>query len=251
LVENPLGVFQYIPVVGRQQLDMSARVTVVDVTTLNPADSLGTPRVFAGLPIETVDERTVVLKPTGGGPILRGQTGFVLMPGLRGAYSGHRIEFSGYELDATASDPNRLVVTICTATSLERQSRIGGRSFPLPCGSVFCVRIEDALSSPVAFTSPVNLTVQYKKRSDPAQGDVLSFGCRPGVEEAMAIVYDTEVEDPVDFGFCTSSTQTLDVNQKTVSINGLVGLTGADGLGTWGAVCRNALAPAAHWHLYR
>jgi hypothetical protein len=212
---------------------------------------LGGARVFAGLPIETVDERTVVLRPNGGGGIVKGQAGFTLTPGLRGAYPGHKIEFLGYEEDATASDPNRLIVTIRTARLTERESQTGGCSFPSRGGAIFTVETLDAASSPVAFTSPVNLTIQYKKRGDPVQGDVLRFGGWCGLEEAMAIAHDTQPGGLVHFDFCTSLPQTLDTVHQSVSIEGLVGLTGADGLGTWGVVCHDMETPAARWQLYR
>jgi hypothetical protein len=116
---------------------------------------------------------------------------------------------------------------------------------------LFVVTVTDAAGQPVAFTSPVHLTVQFTDRPDPAQTDVVRMNGWPGWPEAMKPVRDTEEGEAVDFEFVYARGQTADTAQGTVTVQNYVGLTGVDGMGTWGVVSRTYSLDAPRWQLYR
>jgi hypothetical protein len=267
LIESPPGRFHYEPVPGSQlqsgappllpfrvtgKLDTATRLVGVNVTSLNPLGSPGTPGVFAGLPIETVDERTITVKPGGAGGIVRGAGSVVLAPGSRGAYILHQIEIPNY-VTTSVTDPQRLVVQMRTSVLAERYSATSGQSFPSQSGAVFTVTVTDAMGQPVRFTAPVNLTVQFQDRPNPAVTDVVHFDGTLGPAASMCVVRDRLDGDPVDFAPLDRAPQTVNVVQGTVTIRNLVGLTGTDGRGTFGAVVVDLPppTPAIYWQLYR
>jgi hypothetical protein len=229
--------------------DESENTVSVGVKSLNPCGSAGIVGVFAGLPIETVDERTVTVKPGSSGGIVKGAGSVILTPGSRGAYLSHKIEIPNY-VSASPSDPQCVVIKIRTAMLAERYSMSGGVSFPTQSGAVFVVNATDAYGQPVQFTSPVNLTVQYMDRSDPAQTDRVSFNGRVASPDKMRVVWDKSAGAGVDFAFVGSPSQTVDPAQGTVTVQNLVGLTGSDGCGTFGAVALGNTTPAARWRSY-
>jgi hypothetical protein len=264
LVEMPLGVFKFIPVQGKQwlgaptlkhiagsaqKMDVGASGEVsVNVNSLNPQNSAGTIGVFAGLPIETVDEHTVTMKPGVGG-VAKGAGSIELTPGLYGAYTLHKIEFPGYAA-SNGTESNRINVTIRMATLAERYALAGGQSFPLLSGAVFVVQATDAVDQPVEFSDPVNLTVQFKERPDPAMSDVVHFDGQLALLRNMRVVRDTKLGADVSFAFATGDSQDVNTGQQTVTFLGLTGLTGTDGTGTFGAVAPPGVTPALHWALY-
>jgi hypothetical protein len=266
LVENPAGVFRYVPLPGPHTLERAAlaghpagatkfqtthqRVSAM-IDRLNPMGSLGQPRVFAGLPVETVDQKRVPIAPRPPGGIVRSQAGFVLMPGERGEYTSHSIEFPGWQA-TTETDPARVVIKIRTASKKERESPCGGRSFPKARGAVFVVTAEDATSRPVAFRDPVHITVQFKHRGRQVDSDCVQMDGAPVSPEELRLVRDRFSGEAVDFEFVGGVKQVVDVVRETVRAENVVGLTGEDGMGTWG-VTAPVLPPTrtAHWSLYR
>ena len=196
-----------------------------------------------------MDERTINIKPAGPG-IPRQQGNCVLDSRTSGVYTLHRIEFPGY-VETTSADPTRLVARIRTTPLAERYSQCGGCSFPNQSGAVFTVEVTDASSRPVQFTSPVHLTAQFKGRLDSAQTDVVRFDGRTGVPENMRLVWDRFAGEAVDFVFLNAPSQTVNAGLGTVTLNNFVGLTGADGCGTFGAVARDIITATSHWRLYR
>jgi hypothetical protein len=249
MVENPVGVLKYVPVPGVPTLDRIGRLVSVPVANLNPCNSLATPRIFAGLPIETVDERTILVKPGTGAPS-RSAPPAVLTAGLNGAYTLHKIVVPDYEI-AAASDPGRLTMKIRTATLAERVSLCGSQSFPTQSGAIFTVAVTDASSRPVQFTARVHLTIQFKNRPDFAETDVAGLGGQPGIAENMRLVCDRFSDDAVGFAFAAAPSQSVNSLQGTLTVNDFVGLTGADGLGTFGAVALIGVTPAGRWQDYR
>lgn len=252
LVETPTGGTRFVPLAGTQTLDTANQEIEVELDNLNPAGSQGTIGIFAGIPVDTVDERTIYIKPDGAaGGVAKDQagTGAVLSPGPNGDYTEHRIVFRGYSL-TTPEDPARLEATIRDALLAERVSQSGGQSFPAQSGAVFVVEIKDAAGQPVEFTSPVDLTVQFLQRGDPWQSDCVRFDGWPGIPINMRLAHDRLPDSPVDFVFTELSPQVVDVPKGTVGAENLVGLTGSDGRGTLGAVARHYLTPAVHWEMY-
>jgi len=247
LVERPLGVFQYLPLSGPQTLNGASRQVSVGVRSLNPRGTLGATGVFAGLPIETVDERTIHVAPGSG--VTKGAWPF-LSPGPNGAYTLHKIEFPNH-VATTAADPNRRTVTIRTATLLDRWSPSCSRAFPEQSGAVFVVTAQNALGQPLAFTAPVNVTVQFKARPDPAYTDAVRFDGRIGLIQNMRMVCNRMAGNAGDFDFMTAPSQTANPAQGTVTANNYAGLTGPEGCRTFGAVAFEGATPADRWQLYR
>ena len=268
MVENPKGRFAYAQVPGTPlwpagappesppdatvKLDSATtRQVGVDVKNLNPCGSLGTVGIFAGLPIETVDERTIYIKPGGGAGIIRGAGSVVLAPGSRGAYTLHKIEIPNY-VTTSVTDPQRLVMKMRTATLAERWPQGGGQPFPAQSGAIFTVTVTNASNQPIRFTSPVHLTVQFQDRSNPALTDVVYFNGQLGRPANMRLAYDRLDGDEVDFALANIEPQTVNLVQGTVTVQNLIGLTGTDGRGTFGAVAVDIpVTPADHWPLYR
>ena len=265
LVENPRGVFNYVPVRGHtilmgasprggsamRKLDGEPGQVSVDLNNLNPNGSLGSPGLFAGLPIETVDERTMNIKPgSGSSGIVKGAGPALLSPGSRGAYTLHQIEFPGY-VATLATDPQRIVITIRTAMLAERYSPTSGRSFPNQSGAVLVVTVADAVGQPVAFTSPVNLTVQFKERPELEFTDAITFDEKRALAMNMRLVRDRLAGGDVDFVFDPTPSQTVNTIVGTLTVIGYAGLTGADGMGTFGAVAPATGTPVAGWRSYR
>jgi hypothetical protein len=252
LVENPRGVFRYVLVPGAQTLNMAARQVSVPVRSLNPSGLTGGTTVFAGLPIETVDERVIDIAPAGAA-IDKGQGVAVLTPGPDSTYTLHRIEFPGYVETSDRQKPGWVTVKIDSATTPERESLTGGRSFPPYSDAVFTVTALDASSQPVRFASPVHLTVQFMLHPNPPQADVVCFDSRPAMAGAGAVrvVYDSADGPEVHFAFADAPAQTVNTASGTVTIRNFVGLTGADGRGTFGAVAKEWPTAASRWRLYR
>jgi len=263
-VKDSWGRFSYILVPGSHRLQSALQrgrsgvrrlnggtnqVSVDTSSILNPCGTLGTPGLFAGLPIETVDERTIHMKPGGAGMIRKGEAA-VLAPGSLGAYTLHRLEFPSY-VTTTETDPQRIVVKMRMATLAERYSQTGGQSFPAQSGAVFVVTATDAVGQPISFTSPVNMTIQFKERPDPTLSDVVCFDGQRALASNMRLVRDQSEGDAVDFEFAAAPVQSVNTSLGTLTVQNLVGLTGADGMGTFGAVATAGLAPSTSWRLYR
>jgi len=266
LVENPPGVLRYMPVPGRGWLENAAQMApyrlthkldvrkgrvAVELRNFNPCRSVGASIVFAGLPIETVDERTINIKPSGSG-MVKGDGVVVLEPGPLGAYTRHCIEFPNH-IETVTTDPARLIVKIQTATLADRWSSSGGQSFPAQSGAIFLVTTTNADGQPVAFTAPVHVTVQFKDRPDPAETDVVLFDGRLGTAGNMRLMRDVQEGAAVDFQFIDAPSQIVDIASGTVTLRNFVGLTGADGRGVFGAVAATGGASTRtdHWELYR
>jgi len=262
LVENPRNVFRYIPLPGRHTVQTAAvgsaarklatqpsRVSA-PVRSLNPYSTLGATSVFAGLPIETVDERTINIKPEGAG-IIKGTEEAFLTPGPLGAYTLHKIGFPAY-ITTTESDPTtqRLTVKIRTATLAERQSS-GGQSFPDQSGAVFVVTVTDSLGQPFQFSDPVDITVQFKERTDPSLTDTVDFDSLLAPAQNMRLVRDIQDGEPVDFAYQIGPSQTVNTALGTLTAENVPCLTGPSGIGTFGVVARSGATPALRWQLYR
>ena len=257
LVEKPAGTFRYVPLPGRHTIVKPPLLGIgraqegggevaAPIDSLNPADSDGDVSVFAGIPIETVDERAISIKPTPPGMPAKA-AGAMLTPGPNGAYTAHAIEFPGY-VETLFTDPARTVVTIRMSTLVERFAASGGQSFPDISGAVFTVETANAAGLPVAFAGPVNLTVQFWRRD--VQSDTVKFDNTPSDASAMRLVKDVGADDEVDFAFVNVAPQTVNVLAGTVAVPNVAGLTGSDGRGVFGVVGGDS-AQAERWSLYR
>ncbi|MCX8038366.1 MAG: hypothetical protein N3D11_15160 [Candidatus Sumerlaeia bacterium] len=207
--------------------------------------------VGAGLPIETLDERAIGIQkstsPGAAGP----RATAVLTPGTNPLrdYHRHRIEFPGYTETAlgTAMD-----VRIKTAYETEKYG-LPGQVFPWKSRALFVIEVvrwTAGTSTPMAFTDPVNLTVEFAPYTAPTPfwNDVVTFAADAGTSPRMAIVRDMAEGSAVSFQFL-GGTHEVNLAQRTVTIRNYVGLTGSSGQATYGAVVRQSTA-ARHWELY-
>jgi hypothetical protein len=239
-----------------QMVDTTLKTVSVPITGLNPAgfgmlrgagaatsaieplstaDGVGT---FATLPVNPVEQRSIFIAAGGGTSAaiatLATSTVATLSGGSGGAYTLHQIEFPGYQT-TTASDPNRIEVTIRTATLFERTAFGSGQSFPSQSGAIFAVTTRNAGGSPVAFSAPVNITVQFIERTSDAETDTVAFTGARGMPVQMRPVHDVGAGTDVDFTW-TGGDPLIDQTAGTLTLQAYAGLTGSDGLGVFGAV---------------
>lgn len=191
--------------------------------------------VNANIPVNPVDERSITMSPASRG---RGagdlQAPARIIPGEESAYPLNSVEFPGYVL-TDESDPNRIEVTIRSATIYERALVTDGQAFPNQSAALFVIVTHDAAGQPIAFSDPVNITVQYVERPFAMMTDVVTLTSELGTAMRMRLVHDTVVGSLVDFHLLGVEGQSVNLAEGTVALSGAVGLTGSDGLGTWGA----------------
>jgi len=206
----------------------------------------------AGLPIETVDERKIGIRPSPS----PGQVGraalAILTPGngLGFYYLRHRIEFPGYEETTTGT---AIDVTIRSAGEVEKFA-LPGQVFPSLSAALFVVETvqwSGATSAPVAFTDPVNITVEFAPPGSPAPGwnDIVTFANDAATSDRMWIVRDVMDGPSVDFRYLDGP-QDVNAVQRTVTVRDYRGLTGSAGRASYGAVVR-LTTDARRWELYR
>jgi hypothetical protein len=191
----------------------------------------------ATLPVNPVEERTIFIAPAGGSTAARfaaTQEPAEITPGEGGLYCLHRVEFPGYVLTGEA-DPGRIEVTMRSATLFERATPGPGRSFPTQSGALWVIATHDALGQPIAFNDPVNITVQFMERPEYWLTDVVTLDTLLGQPPQMRLACDTIAGSGVDFHLLGDGNESVDPSAGLVTLEGLVGLTGSDGTGTWGA----------------
>jgi hypothetical protein len=223
----------------------------VELNGLNPSGG-ASPGTFATLPVNPVEERTIyLLADTGGASATAtfvttmAQVEPLLAPDTGSGYLLHVIEFPGYQ-SVTSGTPNRIAVKIRQATIFERTSgspQAGANMFPTQSGALFIIETWDGGSNPIAFTDPVNISVQYIDRTDSTLTDIVDFGSVVGSPYQMRIVrsrVDT-VQGP-DFQH-VSDTQSNSVSTGVVTAMGVTNLTDSDGQGAWGAVVNTSITP--------
>jgi hypothetical protein len=222
---------------GPQSVNTATNTVSVEVSNLNPQASSDEIGVFATLPINPVEERTVHIEPDAGGAApaaltLGPSVSVSISPEVDSAYPLHRIEFPGYTT-TSAGASGSIAVTIKTATIFERVSTpsTGGNSFPAAGASVFVVETDDDAGSPTAFTDPVNIRVEFKP------GDKVDFSGSAGGSTNMRLVSDSIDGAEVDFQFTGATPAIFDLlGTAHIEVTGVTNLTGASGAGTWGAV---------------
>ncbi|MBN1475643.1 FG-GAP repeat protein, partial [Candidatus Sumerlaeota bacterium] len=223
----------------------------VELDGLNPAGG-ASPGTFATLPVNPVEERTIYLLPGSGAAAATatfvttmGDVEPLLAPDTGSGYLLHSVEFPGYQ-SVSAATPNRIAVKIRQATIFERTSgspQAGANMFPTQSGALFIIETFNSGGSPIAFTDPVNVSVQYIARTDPHLTDIVNFSSVVGNAYQMRIVrsrVDT-VQGP-DFQFI-SGTQSNNSSTGVVTATGVTNLTDADGQSAWGAVVNTSVAP--------
>jgi len=216
---------------------------------------------FAGLPIETVDENHQNMVPSSGppgsvkvglAPNPRKTATVTLAPGPFSIYTKHKLVFH----DFATSTPGSVVVTIRTATLAERtyvNPVIGSQYFPDKSEAIFTIETEDSSQSQIAFTTPVDIQVEYKISQNPrGYSDIMDFAGKPGNWSQMRIV--RSVQNPSsnvpNFVFIGGA-QTVDMANSIVQTLNYLNLTDGQGKATYGVVVNHAVTSAARWRLYR
>jgi len=248
----------WVPVPGEQTIDPENHTISVAINSLNPAGAPagkkpylknGNSGIFGNLPGETIEENSIYIRAEEGGsakilvpPSLR--------PGTNCFYTLHEVEFPGY-VTTDSSDPSHIKVAISQATLLDRTSLTGGNSFPVSSASIFVIKTQNASASPVAFTDPVNLTVQFMDGSENAFNDIVQFSGDAGEVCGMALVKDVFEGMGVDFQFVGGIVQSIHsaTGGGYVEASAVPNLTDSTGKGTWGTVSHPPL-PKHLWMFY-
>ena len=70
------------------------------------------------------------------------------------------------------------------------------------------------------------------------------------IAENMRVAHDRLSGGPVDFAFVSETPHVVNKPEGTVRVEDVIGLTGSDGKGVYGAVAQDFFTPAARWRLY-
>lgn len=271
IFENAQGFYAIQRPPGVQTVDPVANTISVFIDSLQPpglgpapAKAQGSSGGFAGIPVDTVDERSVNMRPTGGAVLppaktrihLASQPGkqaiVTLNSGPHGLYTRHKIVFYDFEL----ASPGDVICTIRTPLLAERTYThpiIGSQYFPDESEAIFTIETTDAAKSPVALTSRVDIDLQFMPSSNPnGASDCIDFDGVAGQPSQMRIV--RSVQNPMTFvpNFVfVGGSQTVDTGAFVVRITGFTNLTDGQGKATYGAVVDSSATGAARWELYR
>jgi hypothetical protein len=230
------------PLEGTMFIDTVNKTISTEITSLDPtgmaAASESHPRgpsgpvgVFATLPVNPVEERSIFIAPGGAAGASAQSPGAIsLSSGDGSVYPNHLISFPGF-VQTSGSDPNRIQISVRSSTLFDRVSLGGGTSFPEQSGAIFTVETKNASGQPVAFTSPVDITVQFIERPAANETDAVDFNSIAGDPNQMRMVQDVLAGIGADFEFIGGS-----VNGSVVTRSGHTPLTDASGAGTFGAV---------------
>jgi hypothetical protein len=216
---------------------------------------------FAGLPIETVDERRQGMRPSAGLPVAPVEVALApaagkmatvtLTPGPYSLYTKHKLVFRDYATSA----PGSVVVTIRTAALAERtyvNPVIGSQYFPDRSDAVFTIETRDASENPVAFATPVDVEVEFQTNNPHGYSDLMDFDGNPARSSQLRIV--RSIQNPYSFvpNFVfIGGAQTVDATNLVVRRLNFANLTDAQGKATLGVVADPAVTGAGRWELYR
>jgi hypothetical protein len=236
---------------GDTDQDPDENTVSTEIDSLNPAAVNGEAGLFVTLPVNPVEERSIFIKPSAGAaasisiPVPAGAATASIQPGNASGYLLHTVEFPGFA-PTDNSDPARIGVTIRQATLFERVHPAplqGANLFPQQSGALFVIETRNASATPIPFTDPVNIAVQYVERADASLTDTVSFVSSAQPANKMRIVrsrVDTGIGP--DFQFIPQSA-TNDLGQSLLTASGIANLTDADGQGAWGAVADPSFTP--------
>lgn len=229
LIAQPDGSHVAIPLPGPQVVNTRQHTITTPLVNLAPQHAPSgpsrngatndEPALYATLPLDTVDDRTVYLQRSaqarrGGGD----EEGAALTPGSNGQYTRHRITFPGY-----VSSTSGIAVTLREANLFERQG------FPEGSNSLFV--LESAGDIPVA----VRIDVEY--RDTPQGMDARTAGNDIGDPGQMRVVRRTGIYQEFDFIPNASPS----VVPPLIGANGVSPIT-QNGWGVYGALIDPAAA---------
>lgn len=268
IVAHPDGTFDLQVLPGPQYVNVADNTVTTTIGALPPPPvprkTQGGTGLYAGLPIDTVDEnRSGMVPKIEATPVAIARTGLAKRPGKMatvtlqagpiGIYTQHQIVFHDFE----TSSPGEVEVTIRTATLAERTYMypvIDSQYFPDHSDAVFTVEVTDQWLSPIEFASSVDLNIQYMPSGNPmGYSDILDFDGNDGSAIDLRIV--RSIQDPVtyvpDFELVSGS-QTVNQVNSTVELTSFTGLTDTQGRATYGVVAIAAGSTRSrHWSLYK
>ena len=255
LKEVTPGAYQWVLVSGSQTINFTDKTVSVEINALAESQeaSGGTGGTYGTLPITTVDENSISIKPSSSSPrtprlTLMPQSNPTLLPKSNGIYTLHTIEFPGF-VECLSSESQATTVKMRQAYFTERVGAESGHIyFPSQSGAVFTIVTTNSTDSITAFSSPVNMTVQYILDPDPNKTDVVNFYGMLGHESQMRICK-SSVTNPPNYWYVSGS-QTVDTINHTVSINNLSNLTGDNGISMYGAICFPPTSTDYSWELF-
>lgn len=181
------GLYEAIPLPGLQTVDPVADTVSAPLASTNPLGVPdGDPTLFATLPLDTIDDRTIILEEEGGGLRLLRRSrddasgGAVLVVGDQGLYTQHQIRFPGY-IEA----PEGVSVTIRDANIFERFG------FPQTSGAIFTLETIGEIPTPVEIT--------FEFREFPGSGDLVELNGTPGNPNQMRLAQRLSINEPFQF----------------------------------------------------
>lgn len=229
---------------GTQKADLK-KIKNGELNKNNAKDYLTQPPIdYANLPLEIISENTITIKSgkkkeaetskTSASaksskaaktitPISDSASVASLQPAAKCYYPKHKIEFPGYVL----SDAG-IKVKIRKPTLVERLN------FPTDDNSILVLETKDsATNSPISFSDPVNITVQYRDAyDDPTFKDISYSDSSSAIESQMKMVkYDFNT---TQFDFLSTRTDTLNKVENTLYEPSVANLT-TNGKGIYGS----------------
>jgi streptogramin lyase len=219
------GVFLATPLPGLQIVDPEADTVTAPMPSTDPLGLDTTPGVFATLPLDTVDDRTIIIEQMGGGAASARLSGIpgeaVLTVGLDGLYTSHQIAFPGY-----VESPEGIVITLREANIFERFG------FPVSSGCIFTLEASSDLPT------PVEVTIEFN--DFPGSGDIVELDGQVGVRDQMRLVQRLGLSEPLTF----HDEFPASVNENSTVITGLVTPFTSEGFAVYGLVSNpNASIP--------
>lgn len=263
LVVLPNNETAWVPVPGEQRVDLVNKWVEVEISSLNPTEFAAARRsgdtvlagaaavgIFGNIAGETIESRSFIIKPSSSEVVTFLNTS-VLTPGARGFYTQHAIEFPGY-VETTPDDPAGIRVTMRKPGLFDLIPADGGQEWPLESAALMIIETADALGSPVTFSDPVNITVQFYDGTVGTFNDVWDFANQPGNPQGMLLAGDAAAGFGIDGQFTggVSNEVSLAPGGGTTSANGVVNLTDSEGIGLWGVVAGEPVVTIRHgWML--
>lgn len=179
------GVLTAAPLPGLQTVDTAANSVTATLSSFDPF-ATGGPVIFAVLPLDTIDDRSITIRreetggPAGAATASSAVPTAVLTVGSEGTYTRHQIAFPGY-----VEAPEGIRVTIRDANIFDRFG------FPASSGAIYVLEASEPIDT------PIEVTVEF--RPDPAQGDIVRLDGTPGHPLQMRLVRRPSFGQPFTF----------------------------------------------------
>ncbi|MBN1475844.1 hypothetical protein JXA47_03730 [Candidatus Sumerlaeota bacterium] len=181
------GLLQATPLPGLQIVDPVADTVTAPMPSTDPLGLDTSPSIFATLPLDTVDDRSIIIEESGGGAgggaaaRLSGEPGeAILTVGLNGLYTEHQIVFPGY-----VEAPEGIIVTLRESNIFERYG------FPPSSGCIF------TLEASTDIPTPVEITIEFL--DFPGSGDIVELDGELGARSQMRLVQRLSLSEALDF----------------------------------------------------